>query len=108
MGSVIPEAILLPACCGGSVRRGPDLAIGRKMVYSCNMNRPLRAVQPDPAAVLGKAVLSAASRLELRGRHLGDVLGTSEASISRLRARPSVNPGSKQGELALLFLRLYR
>lgn len=63
---------------------------------------------PDPAAVLSKAVLSAATRLGLRARHLADVLGTSEATVSRLRSGRYIDPASKQGELALLFLRLYR
>lgn len=63
---------------------------------------------PDPAAVLSKAVLSAATRLGLRARHLADVLGTSEATVSRLRSGRFIEPDSKQGELALLFLRLYR
>jgi len=63
---------------------------------------------PDPAAVLSKAVLSAATRLGLRARQLADVLGTSEATVSRLRSGRHIDPASKQGELALLFLRLYR
>jgi hypothetical protein len=36
------------------------------------------------------------------------MLGTSEASISRLRAGRTLDPRGKEGELALLFLRLYR
>lgn len=64
--------------------------------------------RPDPAAVLGKAVLSAAARLGLRHRHLAAVLGASEASISRLQRERGIDPASKEGELALLFLRLYR
>ena len=63
---------------------------------------------PDPAAVLTKAVLAAASGLGLRNRQLAQVLGTSEASVSRLSAARTIDPESKQGELALLFLRLFR
>lgn len=62
----------------------------------------------DPAAVLTKAVLSAAGRLGLRHRDLAAVLGASEASISRLQRGRAIDPESKEGELALLFLRLYR
>ena len=69
-------------------------------------------VQPGPrlaaAPVLTKAVLAAAERLDLRSRHLGAIIGTSEASISRLRSGRTFDPGQKEGELALLFLRLYR
>jgi hypothetical protein len=63
---------------------------------------------PEPGAVLTKAVLAAARRLELRSRHLAQVLGASEATISRLQRGRMIDPGTKEGELALLFLRLYR
>jgi hypothetical protein len=64
--------------------------------------------QPDPAPVLAKAALSAAARLGMRSRELALVLGSSEASISRLQHGRGLDPESKEGELALLFLRLYR
>jgi hypothetical protein len=63
---------------------------------------------PRPEAVLAKALLSAAERLGLRGRELATIIGTSEASISRLRFARGLDPESKEGELALLFLRTYR
>lgn len=63
---------------------------------------------PDPAVVLAKASLNAASRLGLRHRQLAEVIGTSEASVSRLQGRRSLAPATKEGELALLFLRLFR
>ena len=69
---------------------------------------PHRAPALDPAAVLTKAVLSAAARLGLTQRRLADVLGASEASISRLQRGRGIDPASKEGELALLFLRVYR
>ena len=68
---------------------------------------PSRAV-PEPGPVLAKAVLAAADRLGLRNRSLAAVLGTSEASVSRLQHGRGLDPESKEGELALLFLRLYR
>ena len=58
--------------------------------------------------VLTKAVRSAAARLGVRNRTLAAVLGTSEASVSRLKAGRTIDPGSKEGELALLFVRLFR
>ena len=67
---------------------------------------PLADVASD--AVLAKAVLSAATRLELRQRQLAAVLGASEASVSRLQTGRRIDPASKEGELALLFLRVYR
>ncbi len=66
------------------------------------------AHQPEPAPVLAKAVLSAGARLGLRNRHLAGVLGTSEASISRLQQDRGLDPTTKEGELALLFLRVFR
>ena len=52
--------------------------------------------------------MTAAERLGLRNRHLAAVIGTSEASVSRLSSGRGLEPASKEGELALLFLRLYR
>ena len=68
------------------------------------------ARHPDIAseAVLAKAVLSAAGRLELRQRDVAAILGASEASVSRLARGRGIDPASKEGELALLFLRMYR
>lgn len=70
--------------------------------------RSSAALAADPAGVLTKAVLSAAGRLGLRHRDLAAVLDASEASISRLQRGRTIDPESKEGELALLFLRLYR
>lgn len=66
------------------------------------------ASSPDPSLVVAKAVLSAAERLGLRNRHLAAVIGSSEASVSRLQHGRGLDPETKEGELALLFLRLYR
>lgn len=66
------------------------------------------APQIDPADVTARATLAAADRLGLRNRHLAAVVGTSEASVSRLKSGRGIDPSSKEGELALLFLRLYR
>lgn len=67
----------------------------------------LRAA-PDPAQVLARAVLAAAGRLGVRPRQLAAVLGVSEATISRLPRGRGLSPASKEGELALLVVRLYR
>jgi hypothetical protein len=72
------------------------------------MSQASAATAPDPAAVLTGALLSAARRLGLRNRDLAGILGTSEASVSRLSSGRQVDPATKEGELALLFLRLYR
>lgn len=63
---------------------------------------------PNADAVVAKATLSAAARLGLTNRHLAAVLGLSEASVSRLQRGRGVDPESKEGELALMFVRLFR
>jgi hypothetical protein len=70
--------------------------------------RPADRHRPEAGPVLAKAVLSAAERLGLRNRHLASVIGSSEASVSRLQHGRGLEPETKEGELALLFLRLYR
>lgn len=65
-------------------------------------------ITPDAQPVLAKAAINAAARLGLRNRHLAEIIGTSEASISRLRSGRGLDPERKEGELALLFLRLFR
>ena len=67
-----------------------------------------QSAAPEPAQVVAKAALAAALRLGLRNKHLADVIGTSEASVSRLQTGRGLTPDSKEGELALLFLRLFR
>jgi len=66
------------------------------------------AARPEPAAVLAKATLAATERLGLRNRHLAAIIGSSEASVSRLQHGRGLDPRTKEGELALMFLRLYR
>ena len=63
---------------------------------------------PDHAAVLTAALLRAAALMGLKNRQLAEVIGTSEASVSRLGTTKLIAPGSKEGELGLLFLRLFR
>jgi hypothetical protein len=71
-----------------------------------NARAPARA--PDPASVLTRATLAAAARLGVRNARLAEVIGTSEASVSRLSGSRRIDPASKEGELALLFLRMFR
>ena len=61
-----------------------------------------------PAEVLTKALLRASTRLGMTRRDLSRVIGVSEASASRIGRSRLVDPGTKEGELALLFLRLFR
>lgn len=71
--------------------------------------KPVPGTQPAPEVVLTKALLRAAQLLELPSGALARVLGVSEASVSRLASGTrTVDPKSKEGELALLLVRVYR
>jgi hypothetical protein len=60
-------------------------------------------------AVVTRAVLRAAERLDLSNKVVARVLGLSEASVSRMGSGAYlVKPGDKAFDLALLFVRLFR
>ena len=61
-----------------------------------------------PQTVLAKAVLRAAVQLSLKQAELGAVLGMHRTAISRLKQNAALDPESKQGELALILIRLAR
>jgi DNA-directed RNA polymerase specialized sigma24 family protein len=63
---------------------------------------------PEASAVLTRATLRASDRLGVSQRELASVLGVSAASLSRLGRTRSIDPDSKEGELALLFVRIFR
>ena len=63
---------------------------------------------PDAAEVMTQAVVRAADRLGLTQSGLARILGVSEATVSRLAGGRTIDPASKEGELALLLLRVYR
>lgn len=62
----------------------------------------------EQSVVLAKAVLNAAEQLGLKQAQLAAILGVHRTAISRLKGKPELDPASKQGELALLLIRLYR
>lgn len=71
--------------------------------------RALPSARPDARGVLTKALLRAAGLLGLTPSTLAQALGISEASVSRLaNGARSIAPDSKEGELALLLVRVYR
>ncbi|MDP5143662.1 DUF2384 domain-containing protein [Rheinheimera baltica] len=61
-----------------------------------------------PDEVLAKAVLNAADQLGLKQAELAAVLGIHRTAVSRLKQALSLDPKSKQGELALLLIRIAR
>lgn len=68
----------------------------------------LESVQPNREAVLAKAFLKAAEQLGLNQTELGKVLGLERSAISRIKKSQSLAPESKQGELALMLIRIAR
>ena len=72
------------------------------------MALPAAATSAESSRVLTKALVRAARSLSLSQRTLAAVVGISESSASRLNRGRLVDPDSKEGELALLFLRVYR
>ena len=64
---------------------------------------------PRDAAVLSKAFLRAGDRVGLSQKELAQMIGKSEPTISRLANRTFfIEPAAKEGEIALIFLRIYR
>lgn len=70
---------------------------------------PARAATEAPRrnVVLTRAALRAAELLGLARKDLAVVLGVSPSTLSRLDERP-LDPARKEGELAVLFVRLFR
>ena len=63
-----------------------------------------RAPNIDQFSVLSEALATAGKHLGMSQADLGEIIGKNRTAISR----GSIDPGSKAGELALLFIRCYR
>jgi len=68
----------------------------------------LEQTLPTAESVLAKAVLNAAEQLGLKQAELAATLGVHRTAISRLKQNQSLDPKSKQGEIALLVIRIAR
>ncbi len=64
--------------------------------------------KPDAGLVLAKALWRAAGLLGFSQRDVARVIGVSEATMSRVVAGKPLPPESKEAELALLFIRVFR
>lgn len=72
-------------------------------------NTILPAARAGTGAVVTKAALRAASQLGMTNKAFANVVGLSEATVSRMRSKEyELQPDQKSYELALLFVRLYR
>ena len=66
--------------------------------------------EPSPAAageVVTRAARRAAELLDLSQKDLARIIGVSPATVSRLAHRP-LDLSAKEGELAVLFIRMFR
>lgn len=73
------------------------------------LKNPLWQPQPKDGVILSKAFLRAGEILGLTQKEMAHVIGKSEPTISRLANRSlTLEPQNKEGEIALVFLRLYR
>lgn len=67
------------------------------------------AAAVDPGVVLAKATARASVLLGLSGAALSRIIGVSEPTVSRiLKGDRPLDPKSKEGELSLLLVRVYR
>ena len=65
--------------------------------------------QSAPDKVLGKATARAADFLGLKGNELAQIIGVSEAMVSRIRhGDRGLGPTTKEGQLAKLLIRVFR
>lgn len=58
----------------------------------------------DEASVLGEAVLNAGAKLSISQEEVGKIIGRDRTTI----VRKGVHPTSKQGQLAMILVRIYR
>jgi DNA-binding XRE family transcriptional regulator len=81
-------------------------------IISYEMSQPApaqAAPSPQKNVVVTKALRRAATSLGLSQKELARVVGVSEATVSRLgEGRTLLDAEKKEGELALLFLRVFR
>ncbi len=69
----------------------------------------LSKIKYDQAEVLTKALINLVKFYNLTGKQLSIILGISEATVTRLNdGKKLITPDTKEGEMALLLIRIYR
>ncbi|MBB3168909.1 MbcA/ParS/Xre antitoxin family protein [Simiduia aestuariiviva] len=68
----------------------------------------LQMNQPEAAAVLCKALHKTQQAFGLSNEELGRVIGKDRTTVGRMFDKGHLSPTSKEGELALLLVRVYR
>lgn len=77
------------------------------MIVSNERRSSAAPVEAAPAVVT-KAVRRVAEKLDVSQKELARILGVSEATVSRLASGKTLELDRKEGELALLFVRVFR
>lgn len=73
------------------------------------MHTHVNKQQQHQEVVLTKALCNLAKMYALSGKDLSDIIGISESSVTRLnQGKKRISPDSKEGEMALLLIRIYR
>ena len=64
----------------------------------------------DKKQVLKKALIRVIEQFDIKRQELSAIVGLSESSLSRFFSKPDyyIDPSSKEGELSILLIRLYR
>lgn len=65
-------------------------------------------VTPAPEVVLAKAIVKASEQLGLKQVEVASAIGIHRTAFSKLKSNPSLDPASKEGELALIVIRIAR
>ncbi len=89
----------------GLLQKSPEGPILSNTVEQ-RLQQQVTEVEKD--RVVTKAVLEARDQLGVSNAALARILGVSESSISRLPQKRTIDHQSKEGELALLLLRVFR
>ena len=73
------------------------------------MSKMINKAHPQENIILTKALKNAADYWKINNKHISDIIGLSEASVSRLRNGVyHLDCKSKQWQLAVMFLRIFR
>lgn len=82
----------------------------RRAMHASHLKPSKQPSDLEKKRVLTKALIRMSNRLNLSRQELSAIVGLSSASFSRLFTKPNtyLDPASKEGQLAILLLRLYR
>lgn len=65
-------------------------------------------IHPDAKHVLATALTKLKTLLHLTSADIGDIIGVHRNTVTRFLKNGDIEPTSKEGELALLLIRVYR